>query len=156
MRCNCGLTVSRVKELRQGNSYKNNNWAINRLNAWRSEVRKELIPIEQMEYGALADDLPEFFTCICKDNSQRYPSGSISNFHKSFNRILRDAQKVRIAQTKVKEEPFCIETNPYFLEVSAAVVASMEKSCDYGVNKTRRKPNCLTFAQEALLLSHES
>lgn len=148
--------VQRVKELKRGKSHKNNNWAINWLNAWRSEVGKDLTPIDQMEYGALADDLLQFFLCICKDNGQRYPSGSIRNFHRSFNRILRDAQRVRIAQTKVNEEPFCIETNPYFLEVSAAVVASMEKSRDSGVNKARRKPKCLSFAEEALILNHES
>ncbi|KAG0570447.1 hypothetical protein KC19_6G162600 [Ceratodon purpureus] len=148
--------VNRVKELKRGKSFKNNNWAINRLNAWRSEVGKELTPIDKMPYEELSGVLLEFFLCICKDSGERYPSGSLRNFHKSFNRILRDAQRLRISQTKVNEEPFSIETNPYFVEVNSAVVAAMEKSRDAGANKQRRKPKCLSFAEEALILGHAS
>ena len=124
------------------------------MNAWRKEVGLDLTPIAKMNYPDLAKVLLEFFLCVCKDSGDRYPSGSIRNFHKSFNCILRDAQRVRIAQTKIAKEPFAIETNPFFLEVSLVVVAAMEKSRDAEVNLGRKKPKCLSFAEEAMILNH--
>ena len=144
--------VKRVKELKRGKWYKNNNWAVNCLNAWRKEVQWELTPITKMKYLDLAKVLLKFFLCVCKDSGNRYPSGSIRNFHKSFNRILRDAHRVWIAETKIAEEPFSIEMNPFFLEVSSIVVAAMEKSCDSGVNIGQKKTKCLSFAEEAMIL----
>ena len=46
--------------------------------------------------------------------------------------------------------------NLFFLEVSSAVVAAMEKSRDAGVNLGRKKPKCLSFAEEAMILNHHS
>ena len=146
--------VERVKELKRGKSYKNNNWAINRLNAWRKEVGLELTWIAEMKYLDLAKVLLEFFLCVCKGSGDRYPSRSIRNFHMSFNLILRDAHRVQIVQTKIAEEPFAIETNPFFLEVSSVVVAAMEKSRDAGVNLGRKKLKCLSLAKEAMILNH--
>ena len=57
-----------MKELKQGKSYKNNNWATNGLNAWRKKVRWELTPIAEMKYLDLAKVLLEFFcvyVCVC-------------------------------------------------------------------------------------------
>ena len=65
-----------------------------------------MIPIAEMKYPDLAKVLLEFFLCVCKDSGDRYPSRSIRNFHKSFNHILRDAQRVRIAQTKTANTKF--------------------------------------------------
>jgi hypothetical protein len=104
----------------------------------------------------LAAQLLQFFLCVCTENGERYPSGSIRNFHRSFGRILLKAQKARIAQTNFNEPIFCIETNPYFVEVNSTVVASMELSRDVGVNKDRKKPKCLSYAKESLILNHDS
>ena len=66
--------IERVKELKRGKSYKNDNWAINRLNAWRKEVGLDLTPIAEMKYPDLAKVLLEFFLCVYKDSGDRYPS----------------------------------------------------------------------------------
>ncbi|KAG0631326.1 hypothetical protein M758_1G244300, partial [Ceratodon purpureus] len=148
--------VEKCKDFNKGKSLKNENWARNRLNAWRESVNMELVPIEDMTFSDLAEVRLQFFLCVCKDSGQRYPSGSIRNMHRSFNRIICKAQTKRIAETKVNEIPFDITENPFFIQVNNAVIQSMELSRNAGVNKVRKKPKSITFAEEALLLNHES
>lgn len=126
--------LKHVKELRREKSYKNNNWAIKeRLNAWREFVGKEILPIHEMSYPDLAKVLTEFF--LCKDLGNQYSFGSIRNFHKSFNKILKNTEKMQISKNEVSEELLNIEMNRiHFLEVIAIVLESMEQSRDNGVN----------------------
>ena len=92
------------------------------------------MPIAEMKYSDLTKVMLEFFLSVCKDSGDEYPFGSIQNFHKSFNCILRNAQRIWIAKTKIVEESISSKTNFFFLKVNSAVVAAMKKSHDAGVN----------------------
>ena len=46
--------------------------------------------------------------------------------------------------------------NHFFLEVTSIVVVAMEKFHDVEVNKRRKKPKCLSFTKEALILNHSA
>ena len=40
------------------------------------------------------------------------------------------------------------------MEVNLAIVAAMEKSCNGGVNLEQKKPKCLSFVEETMILNH--
>ncbi|KAG0590571.1 hypothetical protein KC19_1G110600 [Ceratodon purpureus] len=151
------LIFEKVCNMDESKSLKNETWAQNRFNSWRESVGLDTsISIVNLPLEEFADLLTRFFLCLCKDNGERYPSGSIGNMYDSFHRIIGRHQAKEMKLEKKKEPLIRISEHHFFLQTNAAIVKAMELSRDAGVNKPRSKPKCLSFEDEAKILSHPS
>lgn len=98
--------------------------------------------------------LCKFFYVLLKKNGSHYPSQSIMQIYKGFNRIFCQVQRERINETGINEEQFVMHSHPHFGRVNKSVVLAMKKSILAGANKARRKVDYFTDDDEIRILAH--
>lgn len=76
---------------------KSNSWVRKRFNHWRTACNLDTsVPLEEIPLKELSELLCKFFFCLKKKNGLHYPSQSVMQIYKGFNRILCSVHKYRI------------------------------------------------------------
>ncbi|MCO5610924.1 hypothetical protein L7F22_065169 [Adiantum nelumboides] len=103
-----------IAECGENRSKKKDYWARKRFDEYRRHVGiDDSIPIENLDLKEFAGMLEGFFKQVVKRNGFFYPSATLMNMFRCFDRILKRAQECRIADTGIEEVPFDICCNVF-------------------------------------------
>lgn len=73
---------------------KSNSWVKNRFNAWREASKLDTsVPLEEIPLRELSELLCRFFYCLKNKKGKHYPSQSVMQIYKGFNRMFCGVQR---------------------------------------------------------------
>jgi hypothetical protein len=130
-------------------------WALNRLNSFREFKKMDIsVPFYNLPNLEIVDLLTRFFEQVCKLDGSFYPSQSLMSLYRSFHRMIRKNQELRIQRIGVEELPLSLKDSAVFKLVGRACVATMRRSRDAGANLPRKKSSVISLADESVILNH--